>query len=112
SSDFIAEVQRTMESNADDDRRDSVGSEDTVNDDPLSVQIRRELRQLSSQGFEVKELGEKKLKGSENPAHLYLMSPTSLAGRLDIPPGAEPKVQLGGDATSTADDKGQPGALG
>ncbi|KIW95902.1 uncharacterized protein Z519_02967 [Cladophialophora bantiana CBS 173.52] len=112
SSDFIAEVQRTLESYADDDRRDSVGSEDTVNDDPLSVQIRRELRQLSSQGFEVKDLGEKKLKGLENPEYIYLMYPHSLASRLEIPPGAEPKVQLGGEAPSTLDEKGQPGTLG
>jgi len=112
SSDFIAEIQRTLEAYADDDRRDSVGSEDTVNDDPLANQIRRELRQLSSQGFEVKDLGEKKLKGLENPEYLYLMYPHSLAGRLTIPPGAENKVQLGGDAPSANEEKAGPGALG
>jgi adenylate cyclase len=112
SSDFINEVQRTLESYADDDRRDSVGSDETVNDDPLSAQIRRELRQLSSQGFEVKDLGEKKLKGLENPEYLYLMYPHSLAGRLSVPPGAETQVQLGGDHPSTGEDKGQPGSLG
>lgn len=112
SSDFITEVQRTLESYADDDRRDSVGSQDTVNDDPLSNQIRRELRQLSSQGFEVKDLGEKKLKGLENPEYLYLMYPHSLAGRLLIPPGAENKVQLGGAAAGAGDEPGQPGTLG
>lgn len=112
SSDFITEVQRTLEAYADDDRRDSVGSDDTVNDDPLSSQIRRELRQLSSQGFEVKDLGETKLKGLENPEFLYLMYPHSLAGRLSIPPGAESKVQLGGDAPAAGDEKAQPGALG
>ena len=111
SSDYIAEVQRTLESYAEDDRRDSIGSEDTVNDDPIAIQIRRELRQLSSQGFEVKDLGEKKLKGLENPEYIYLMYPHSLASRLEIPPGAEPKVQLGGEGP-TADDKGAPGALG
>lgn len=110
SSDFINEVQRTLESYADDERRDSVGSDDTVNDDPLASQIRRELRQLSSQGFEVKDLGEKKLKGLENPEYLYLIYPHSLAGRLTIPPGAENKVQLGGPAA--VEDKGQPGSLG
>lgn len=112
SSDYIAEIQRTLEAYADDDRRDSVGSDDTVNDDPLANQIRRELRQLSSQGFEVKDLGEKKLKGLENPEYLYLMYPHSLAGRLTIPPGAENKVQLGGDAPTTNDEKAGPGALG
>ena len=110
STDFITEVQRTLESHADDDRRDSVDSEDTVNDDPLANQIKRELRQLSSQGFEVKELGEKKLKGLENPEYIYLMYPHSLAGRLSIPPGAENKVQLGGEPT--ADEKALPGCLG
>jgi len=112
SSDFITEVQRTLEAYADDDRRDSVGSDDTVNEDPLSGQIRRELRQLSSQGFEVKDLGETKLKGLENPEFLYLMYPHSLAARLSIPPGAESKVQLGGEAPAAGDEKGQPGALG
>jgi adenylate cyclase len=80
-----------------------------VNDDPLGTQIRRELRQLSSQGFEVKDLGEKKLKGLENPEYIYLMYPHSLAGRLNVPPGAETQVSMGGDA---APEKGEPGALG
>ena len=109
SSDFIAEVQRTLEGYADEERRDSVGSQDTVNDDPLANQIRRELRQLSSQGFEVKDLGEKKLKGLENPEYIYLMYPHSLVGRLNVPPGAETKVAMGPDSEG---DKGQPGALG
>ena len=110
SSDFIGEVQRTLEGYADEERRDSLGSQDTVNDDPLANQIRRELRQLSSQGFEVKDLGERKLKGLENPEYLYLMYPHSLAGRLNVPPGAETKVAEGGDAAGS--DKQQPGALG
>lgn len=108
SSDFIAEVQRTLEQFADEERRDSVGSQDTVNDDPLGTQIRRELRQLSSQGFEVKDLGEKKLKGLENPEYIYLMYPHSLAGRLNVPPGAATQVSMGGD---TVPEQGQPGAL-
>lgn len=112
SSDYIAEIQRTLESYADDDRRDSIGSQDTMNDDPLANQIRRELRQLSSQGFEVKDLGEKKLKGLENPEYLYLMYPHSLAGRLSIPPGAENKVQLGGEGAGGVDEKASPGTLG
>ena len=78
--------------------------------DPLANQIRRELRQLSSQGFEVKDLGERKLKGLENPEYIYLMYPHSLVGRLNVPPGAETKVAMGGDAPDA--DKQQPGALG
>ncbi len=84
SSDYISELQRTLEAYADDDRRDSVGSQDTINDDPRGNQIRRELTQLSSQGFEVKDLGEKKLKGLENPELVYLIYPHSLAGRLNF----------------------------
>ena len=83
-----------------------MGSQETVNDDPVGNQIRRELRQLSSQGFEVKELGEKKLKGLENPEFIYLMYPHSLVGRLGVPPGeAEKFVDAG-----AAEEK-KPGAL-
>ena len=82
SSDFIAEIHRTLETYADADRTSSTGSEDMMNEDPLSADIRKELRQLSSQGFEVKDLGSHKLKGLENPEYLYLMYPHALAGRL------------------------------
>ncbi|RMD43406.1 hypothetical protein DV735_g1749, partial [Chaetothyriales sp. CBS 134920] len=106
SSDFITEVQRTLEQYADEERRDSVGSEDTMSDDPMASQIRRELRQLSSQGFEVKDLGEKKLKGLENPEYIYLMFPHSLVGRLNVPPGADPPKP-----GAAADAGAGPGAL-
>jgi adenylate cyclase len=105
SSDYIAEIQRTLEAFAEDDRRDSVGSQDTVNDDPMGVQIRRELRQLSSQGFEVKDLGEKKLKGLENPEFIYLMYPHILAGRLTSSPGGPPAPEPGAETKD-------PGMLG
>ena len=82
SSDFIAEIQRTLETYADTERSNSMSSEDTVNDDIMGQNIRRELRSLSSQGFEVKDLGTLKLKGLENPEYVYLMYPHSLAGRL------------------------------
>ena len=82
SSDFIAEIQRTLETYSETDRSNSTGSEDTLNDDMISQAIRRDLRALSTQGFEVKDLGERKLKGLENPEFIYLMYPHSLAGRL------------------------------
>lgn len=82
SSDFIAEIQRTLETYADSDRSSSTGSDETLNDDIMGQAIRRELRSLSSQGFEVKDLGSHKLKGLENPEYVYLMYPHSLAGRL------------------------------
>lgn len=81
SSDFIGEVQRTLETYADSDRSGSTGS-DEANDDYMGAAIRRELRSLSSQGFEVKDLGQSRLKGLENPEYLFMMYPHSLAGRL------------------------------
>lgn len=82
SADFVAEIQRNLESFADYERSSSTGSEDTIADDTMNSNIRRELYQLSTQGFEVKDLGERKLKGLENPEFVYLMYPHSLAGRL------------------------------
>ncbi|GIZ49067.1 hypothetical protein CKM354_001210700 [Cercospora kikuchii] len=84
SSDFIQEVQRMLESHIETDRSGSTGSEDTLSDDMLSQTIRRELRSLSSQGFEVKDLGQRTLKGLENPEYIYLMYPHSLASRLVV----------------------------
>ena len=50
----------------------------------LTNSIRRDLRSLSSQGFEVKDLGQRTLKGLENPEHIWLMYPHSLASRLVV----------------------------
>lgn len=82
SADYIGEVQRSLEGFADAERSGSTGSQESLNDDPYSQSIRRELRALSSQGFEVKDLGTQKLKGLENPELLFLAYPHSLAGRL------------------------------
>ncbi|KAF2753630.1 PP2C-domain-containing protein [Pseudovirgaria hyperparasitica] len=84
SSDFIAEIQRLLETHIETDRSGSTGSEDTMTEDPINQVIRRELRSLSSQGFEVKDLGERRLKGLENPEYIYLMYPHSLASRLSV----------------------------
>ncbi|OWP03856.1 adenylate cyclase [Marssonina coronariae] len=82
SADFISEIQRCLETYSESDRSGSTGSEDTFDNDMLSQSIRRELRSLSSQGFEVKDLGERKLKGLENPEYIYLMYPHALSGRI------------------------------
>ena len=82
SADFIGEIQRTLETYANAERLGSTGSCDTIQDDILGQNIRRELRSLSTQGFEVKDLGLHKLKGLENPEYIYLMYPHSLSGRL------------------------------
>jgi adenylate cyclase len=84
SSDFIAEIQRLLETHIEIDRTNSAGSEDAMGDEMISSAIRRELRSLSSQGFEVKDLGQRNLKGLENPEYIYLMYPHSLAARLVV----------------------------
>ncbi|GAB7351648.1 hypothetical protein MBLNU459_g2252t3 [Dothideomycetes sp. NU459] len=84
SSDFIAEIQRLLETHIESDRSGSTGSEDTISEDLMGAAIRRELRSLSSQGFEVKDLGQRSLKGLENPEYIYLMYPHSLASRLVV----------------------------
>lgn len=94
--DFIAEIQRLLETHIEGDRNNSIGSEEEFGDEVMSHWIRQDLRQLSSQGFEVKELGERRLKGLENPEHIYLMYPHALASRLavqrQIAQPAEPTV--------------------
>lgn len=92
SSDFIAEIQRLLETHIEGDRSNSTGSEEQYGDDQLSQAIRQELRSLSSQGFEVKDLGERRLKGLENPEYIYLMYPHSLASRLDMQRQLEQKA--------------------
>ncbi|KAJ1331091.1 Protein phosphatase 2C [Microdochium nivale] len=83
SADFISEIQRCLETYQENDHNSSVGSEDTFDDDATAIVIRKELKSLSSQGFEVKEMGEKKLKGLENPEIIYTLYPHVLAGRFE-----------------------------
>jgi adenylate cyclase len=82
SADFISEIQRCLETYNESDRNGSTGSEEDYGSDLVAAAIRRELRSLSSQGFEVKDIGERKLKGLENPEYIYLMYPHSLSGRI------------------------------
>ncbi|TPX08907.1 uncharacterized protein E0L32_009611 [Thyridium curvatum] len=79
SSDFISEIQRCLETY----QESAPGADDLFEDDTFAQAIRKELRSLSSQGFEVKEMGEKKLKGLENPEVVYSLYPHALAGRVD-----------------------------
>ncbi|KAF2478007.1 PP2C-domain-containing protein [Lindgomyces ingoldianus] len=94
SSDFIAEIQRLLETHIEGDRSNSTGSEEALGDDLMTQAIRQELRSLSSQGFEVKDLGERRLKGLENPEYIYLMYPHSLASRLAVQRQLEAKQPL------------------
>ena len=104
SHDFISEIQRILELHAESDRSGSVGSDDTMLEDPVAQRIRADLRALTTQGFEVKDLGERKLKGLENPENIYLMYPYILSARLttqlsrgDDPAAAQQQQQQQGD---------------
>ncbi|KAL5332936.1 hypothetical protein BJX70DRAFT_382476, partial [Aspergillus crustosus] len=81
SSDFMSDMQRNLELFADSERAASTSSEESYILD-LGDNIRRELQQLNSQGFVIKDQGERKLKGLENPEPLYLIYPHALSGRL------------------------------
>ncbi|TWU78415.1 cysteinyl-tRNA synthetase [Metarhizium rileyi] len=83
SSDFISEIQRCLENYQDTERNSSGGSDEAFDDESYATAIRKDLRSLTSQGFEVKEMGEKKLKGLENPEVVYSLYPHALAGRID-----------------------------
>ncbi|KAG0634409.1 phosphatase 2C-domain-containing protein [Tuber brumale] len=82
SSDFVAEIKRCVKAYQDSELVGGLSPEDPFGDESLAQTISRELRTLSSQGFEVKELGERKLKGLENPEFIHLMYPQSLVGRV------------------------------
>ena len=84
SSDFIQEVHRMLEIHTETDPDEAGEAEDSFNDDFLTQAIRRELRSLTSQGFESKDLGQRTLKGLENPEFIHLMYPHSLASRLTV----------------------------
>ena len=83
SSDFISEIQRCLEQYQDTDRNGSAATEEGFEEESYANQIRKDLRSLTSQGFEVKEMGEKKLKGLENPEVVYSLYPHALVGRID-----------------------------
>ncbi|KAL3478122.1 hypothetical protein BJX99DRAFT_225062 [Aspergillus californicus] len=82
SSDFWSDIERNLEVFADSERAASTGSEESYAVDTLGNNIRRELQQLNSQGYVIKDQGERKLKGLENPEPLFLIYPHALSGRL------------------------------
>ncbi|KAM0340985.1 hypothetical protein ACHAPU_010217 [Fusarium lateritium] len=97
STDFISEIQRCLETYQDTDRGNASGSEDAFDDETYASAIRKDLRSLTSQGFEVKEMGEKKLKGLENPEVVYSLYPHALAGRIEFHTQHEKKEEGGSD---------------
>lgn len=80
SSDFVAEINRCVKA-FQDSESGLVAPEEAFGDQQSATDILRELRSLSDEGFEIKELGERKLKGLENPEFIYHVYPTSLIGR-------------------------------
>ena len=77
SADFVAEIRRIL------DVYLTSRDPSALFDDPeMARKTHLEINRLSDQGFEIKELGERKLKGLENPEFVYLMYPTQLSGRL------------------------------
>ncbi|TGZ78613.1 PP2C-domain-containing protein [Ascodesmis nigricans] len=97
SSDLVQEVNRCV--NAYQDVNNGMTLEDAFGDSDSGKVIMDELRALIREGFEVKELGQRKLKGLENPEFIYLMYPASLAGRLSAKSSqtAAPIVKLSVD---------------
>src|SRR5207247_1026847 len=83
STDFMSEIHRCLEAYPEADGSGSVGSEESLDNGRLAQTILKELRSLSNLGFKVEELGEKKLKGLENPEFVSALYPHSLAGRFD-----------------------------
>ncbi|KAH8689542.1 adenylate cyclase AcyA [Talaromyces proteolyticus] len=92
SSDFMSELSRTQQYYAESERSASIGSASDIGD-PFQG-IRRELQQLNIQGFEVRDQGERKLKGLENPEPVYLVCPTALSGRLAFQEGTPPSEEI------------------
>jgi len=82
SQDFMNEIHRCLQTYTESDRSNSTGSEDLVPEDRFAPNIRKELVLLTNQGFEVKDLGEQRLKGLENPESIYALIPSILSTRL------------------------------
>jgi adenylate cyclase len=83
SSEFIWEIQRLLEM-AMDEVTTTPGNEEYFISESISPQVTREIRSLNSIGFEVQDMGERWLKGLENPEFVYLMLPHPLGGRIDV----------------------------
>ncbi|OQE13640.1 hypothetical protein PENFLA_c045G06165 [Penicillium flavigenum] len=96
SSDFMTVFYHNLKVLADTERSASTNSMDNHRYGN-NLRIRRELKQLHSQGFVIKDQGERKLKGLENPELLFLIYPSALSGRIseeshrDSPPTTTPK---------------------
>jgi adenylate cyclase len=104
SSDFISEIQRCLETYQEPASSGALPVDDQFEDD-IARAIPNELRSLSSQGFEVKEMGEKKLKGLENPEIIYSLYPHTLVGRIEHHQAHE-QAQSSSDSANTKTAQG------
>lgn len=86
SSDFIAEISRCVGCySAFKERGEQTmqAAEEIFGDAELARAVIRDLEDLDNKTYKIKELGERKLKGLENPEVICLMYPLQLAGRLE-----------------------------
>lgn len=95
SSDFLAEVNRCVKAFQiyEGSEPSTQLAEEIFGDVDTATTVIKDLNDLSNKGFEVKELGERKLKGLETPEFIYLMYPPSLAGRLQSKSAQKAVVQ-------------------
>jgi len=91
SADFVSEIKRILAVFL-----QNPGDHGTLFDDPMmSATALDHITALSTLGFEIKELGERKLKGLENPEFVYLIYPSGLSGRLTAKKPLAPKLVAG-----------------
>ncbi|ORX39455.1 hypothetical protein BD324DRAFT_333519 [Kockovaella imperatae] len=67
-------------------------SKDTAD---LPVDLKRDLQELRRIGFEVQDMGERKLKGLEVPEKLHLLYPKALSGRFELSNDLRANVEVG-----------------
>lgn len=91
SADFVSEIRRILAVFLDQPRDSAALFDDAA----TSAKALEHITALSTQGFEIKELGERKLKGLENPEFIYHVYPSSLSGRLTSKKPAAPKLVPG-----------------
>jgi len=95
SNDFLKELRKIEAQYAESEGQDQ--SDDSFGDDFIDRVIRKDLKELKKlQGYGIKEMGERKLKGLENPEFIYIIYPPVLAGRetADLS-NIQPAAQIG-----------------
>ncbi|RPB29083.1 PP2C-domain-containing protein [Terfezia boudieri ATCC MYA-4762] len=91
SADFVSEIKRILAGFL-----QNPGDPSGLFDDPVMAATALDhIAALSTLGFEIKELGERKLKGLENPEFVYLIYPSVLSGRLTAKKPLAPKLVAG-----------------